>query len=452
VGYTFAVTNLAKLTDAEFQGIPPCNRDVVELREPGKIASREQAWLYELCKDISPARDESHQAKRPWPRYIPELAVKKGGEALLIRTWDQWRQHGVMLKVPLPVFCHDTQRVKRQDVHEPREPRKIERSASGLQKVARSLFRRLEPPKQRGGTAPGEVREFPKKSPAEIEEEERQARVIAESTKYKRFHTSFLVQEQLHRKANRADPNRMYGYVPKTFEFGCHPKCFFTQEFIAGQGYLEYLRGHSDSENFALFLRAVIFVEKVIHDMGVAHCDLAPRNILVIGDGIPVILDFGIVKGNTLEEITLDTAQLGSIAFSSPGQLANSRNRSFVDDIFSLGRMLWATCARRVPNIEGILAEYDDQGKIVVEREAVAALFDAYSIPDDMRGIFKLSQEGGYTDISEFRKDLEGLFFSEETQGPIVSVDTERLDDLEKRVNKIEGIIPKIFQLFEEGD
>lgn len=402
MGYDFALDCLNKLTDRDFRAIPPCEREVVTQKELNRIATREQAWLYELCRDISPGKEDSAAAGRVYPQYIPEVSVKIGGEALLIRTWDQWRNKSVMLKIPRPSFRHQTQRVNKQEVSP-----KIERGAQKLLSVARGLYRRLEPPKKGAGG----IAEFPKMSPAERIAADKKEREVAESVHYTRFHRSWLVQEQLHRRAQKIDRGSRYGYIPKTYEFGWHPKCFFSMEWIDGQDYISYIREHTDEENLDLFVRLVIFVEKVLHEMGVAHCDLAPRNVLVV-TGIPVLLDYGIIKGTTLEEITLADSQLGSISFSSPGQLAVSRERGFVDDIFSLGRILWVTCTRRQPALESILVEYDD-GKVIYDQEAVAGLFDEFSIPEKFRGIFKLTQGGGYTDISEFRADLEGLYFQD---------------------------------------
>jgi len=402
MAYTFAVSGLSKLTDKEFQDIPICAREVVSLREPTQIASKEQAWLYELCKDISPDKQESGDSKRPWPRYIPEKSIKKGMEALLIKTWDSWRQESVMLKVPLPLSFHDNTDASKT-IAPPKG--KIAKTASEILDVGKSLYRRLDPPKK--------DREL--KSKIEIkkkEEDEKKQKEMDESSLYKRFHRSFLVQEQLHRKANRTDPNRLYGYIPKTYEFGFHPKCYFTQEYVDGDSYIDYLRGHNDAENFALFLRVVIFLEKIVHAMGTAHCDIAPRNILVVGE-IPILLDFGIVKVQTMEDITLPTNQLGSIAYASPSQLEDSKSRGFQDDIFALGRVLWVTSTRREPGLEAVLAEVELDGKVSVDPETISSLFDLYSMPDLLKGIYQNTQRGTYLDISEFRSDLEALYFTE---------------------------------------
>lgn len=401
MGYTFALSCLAKLTDKEFAAIPPCAREAVTHREPSQIACKEQAWLYELCKDISPTKEECGTTLRPWPRYIPELAIRKSYEAILIKTWDAWRSEPVMLKVPLPLSVHDGKELLQHEAGR-KEEKSIIRGANELRRVVENLYKRKK-----------HVQKTEVKAKFDREKEEakaKQQKELDESSLYKRFHRSFIVQEQLHRKGNRSDPNKIYGYIPKTYEFGFAPKCFETMEFIDGETYINYIRSHNDGEIFSLFLKLVIFIEKVVHAMGVAHCDLAPRNVLVKGNHI-VLLDFGIVKVPNMGEITLPTTQLGSLAYASSSQLEDSRSRSFQDDIFALGRILWVTITRREPLMESILADVGDDGKISADADMIASLFDLYSVPDKFKGIYQNTQKGTYLDIQDFRSDLESLFF-----------------------------------------
>lgn len=425
MGYSVAVDSLYRLSDEEFRAIPPCDENLRQIsghRELGKIASKEQRWLYELCWAISPTPEESRQTNRAWPRYVPVRAIKKGGEAFLIETLDHWRlidgrPTRIMLKVPLPLFKHEICETYEETQ---KQEKKIVKGPSGMHEVAKSLFRKLEPPSKRLARKKQE-REFIARTKQEKEEDQRRKLQIARSVQYERFHRSFLIQETIHRTANRVDKERQYGYTPATFEFGFHPMCYFTQEFIYGQEYMDFVCTHSDDENFQLFLKMIIFMEKAVHSRSVAHCDFHTRNILVteIDHGpIPVLLDYGIAKAYSLSQITQVGSVLGSADTASPGQMRDSRMRNYKDDIFAAGRILWTTIHRKLPPTDGIFVRRDSSGKLIYDEEleeTLKKLFDGHALPQKYQNIYQMTQEETYNDITEFRADLEGLMFPDNT-------------------------------------
>jgi serine/threonine protein kinase len=408
VGYESAVASLAGLSEEEFLSITECRQAEAVLcqRQFSKIETKYHSWLYDLCRDIS-----TKSPGRPWPRYIPKYALARGGMALLFVVVDQWSQQEVVLKIPIPAAAHDGGGAKLQDP-ETTEPPKILRGGAKLREVAQRMFRRLEPPQKKKEQS--EVAEFPRLTPAELAEEKKRLDELRRSSYYDRVRDSFVVQEQLHRRGCKVDPDRKLGYVPKTFEFGFHPKCYFTQELILGDDYFTWIYGHNDEEIFDLFLRLVIFVEKVFHEIKVYHCDLNPTNIKVV-EGVPVILDYGIVKSPVLTPKTLDYAQMGTWGYSSPDQLRDAKQRGALDDIFSLGRILHVTLTRTQPAL-AVVAEEDERGRQWVDENLIAAFYPAEVLPDRYRGIFKKTQGGDYASIAGLRADLEGTIFGRETQ------------------------------------
>jgi len=95
------------------------------------------------------------------------------------------------------------------------------------------------------------------------------------------------------------------------------------------------------------------------HDAGVVHRDIKPENVMIRGDGLVKVLDFGLAKRDDvgpldLQGETLDPGQtgpgvvLGTVAYMSPEQ---SRGGS-VDartDLWSLGVVLYEMLAGRQP-------------------------------------------------------------------------------------------------------
>jgi hypothetical protein len=429
MAYRLPLLNIYNLSDEDFASILPCDPDtVVTRREPHKIKEN-QAWLYEICRDISPSAEESAKRQRPFPRFLPlATLLKRGWDALVFSARDQWRlienqPIEVVLKIPWPIFEHDADTTITPGSIVPQQKNAIEKGASGLYKVAKSLYKKLEKPEkkqERGGP-------LGSKSKDEEKKEQDQNRKMKESIKYERFHRSFMFQKQMHMRGIAVDRYRKYGYVPKTFDFGFDPKCFFSMEKITGIPYFDWVLAHSDAENLDIFHRVLIFVESVFHDGGIAHCDLDVDGNILVENTTPVFLDFGSAKGEHVPVITLPGTQIGKPGAASPTQLTDARERGYPDDILALGRIFWQTITRRRPAMNSILCQ-EINGKLKFDLELIQSLFDENLLPEKFREIFLKTWQNGYKDISEFRADLEGILFVRRREDKILSKD----DDIEK--------------------
>ena len=81
-----------------------------------------------------------------------------------------------------------------------------------------------------------------------------------------------------------------------------------------------------------------------VHQHGVVHGDLSPRNVLLRGPGQPVLVDFGIAR--TSDGQGLDDAPAGTPLYLAPEQLrgAPASERS---DLFAAGALLWEALVGR---------------------------------------------------------------------------------------------------------
>lgn len=408
MAYQHPLLNLYDLSDEDFAAIPICDYNaVIRHREVHKIADN-QAWLYEVCRDISPSRQESTSRQKSYPRYYPIRPIARGGNGLVLHALDNWRNIELVLKIPWPFAVHD--QLAREEGKVVVVSSKIETGAAGLYRVAKSLYKKLEKPKKKDRGGPLENR--PKE---QIKNEQERERRLKESTYYERFHRSYMFQKQMHLRGMQIDKYRKFGYVPDCYDFGFDPKCYFSMELITGVPLFSWVLEHSDEENIDLFRRIVTFVESVFHDGGIAHCDLDVDSNILMADNYPVFLDFGSAKGEHVPTITLPGTQIGKPGSANRTMMTDAVERGYPEDVFLLGRVMWSIVSRRRPALKSILCQEVD-GKLVFDLDLIQSLHDENLLPKKYRNIFRKTWQQGYKDISEFRTDLETLLYVKQQQ------------------------------------
>jgi serine/threonine protein kinase len=120
---------------------------------------------------------------------------------------------------------------------------------------------------------------------------------------------------------------------------------YFVMEFVDGQPIHRWCdeRRLNISQRLELF-RNVLAAVRYAHQRLVVHRDLKPGNILVTGDGVVKLLDFGIAKVMRADAGTEpDTATLAAIMtpdYASPEQLSGAPVTT-LSDVYSLGVVLY---------------------------------------------------------------------------------------------------------------
>jgi serine/threonine protein kinase len=147
--------------------------------------------------------------------------------------------------------------------------------------------------------------------------------------------------------------------IVPVYEVGSiHGQPFFSMKYVKGgtlAGSMDRLRG--DLKTAIALLARVARAVHFAHLRGIIHRDLKPGNILLDGDGTPLVTDFGLAKracaagpGRPAGEVLTQTgAVLGTPAYMPPEQARADKAVTTAADTYSLGAILYELLCGRPP-------------------------------------------------------------------------------------------------------
>jgi serine/threonine protein kinase len=126
---------------------------------------------------------------------------------------------------------------------------------------------------------------------------------------------------------------------------------YLEMEYVEGATLRNFIKTHEfDWERILKFIKQVGSAIQKIHDSGIIHRDLNPRNIMVDKNGDLKVMDFGVAKIIGVEGLTRDGQVVGTTDYIAPEQSRGER----VDeraDIYSFGVILYELCTKRLPSV-----------------------------------------------------------------------------------------------------
>lgn len=128
---------------------------------------------------------------------------------------------------------------------------------------------------------------------------------------------------------------------------------FFTMDLVNGRDLLEYVRDHQlteawrpDEARLRQALAQLIDAVDALHQHGLIHRDIKPSNVLVTTEGELLLLDFGLVTGDSIGKSTTRHF-VGTAAYMAPEQAVGEA--SFETDWYAVGVVLFQALTGRLP-------------------------------------------------------------------------------------------------------
>jgi len=344
------------------------------------------------------------QAIDPKYRFLKWRA--KGGEAVIIDTYDALLEKNIILKVALP-------RITSKLSDNPAEFRK-------KKNIFIKNLKRLTPGRKR--------------------------KIDKDTELSTRFDGGGVNQRTLHKHLIEGGFLK-YGYIPDVYEIGRPPIQYVAMEQINGESLFNWAIGKTQEQILRMFLNIIIIFEGVLHAHGIVHADVKPDNFMVLKD-IPVFLDFSVSKDMTRgQRLTTINSQISNRQTTSPEQKMGASTRDYRDDIFSIMVCLWIVWEHKEP-----VLWKPNEGNVTKALKIIQERYPSSVFPFPIKMVFDRAtkaREERYQDISDMRKDFEeviNLMYSPRGGGG----DMKRL---EKRIFVLETQLKRVHKvLSEEND
>ncbi len=126
---------------------------------------------------------------------------------------------------------------------------------------------------------------------------------------------------------------------------------FIVMEYVEGSTLAKRIR-----EGSAIPWREALDIFKQMlsaighaHRLGIIHRDIKPNNVMITGDGIVKVTDFGLAKDQRNNNQTMVSSTGGTLHYMSPEQIKGLHYTDFRSDIYALGLTFYEMLTGKIP-------------------------------------------------------------------------------------------------------
>ena len=155
----------------------------------------------------------------------------------------------------------------------------------------------------------------------------------------------FLREARLQRRLQHPNIVQVRDFLVENDSF------YIVMEFVEGESLAGRLRNlgrpMTVTEALPIFQQALAGLG-FAHGQGIVHRDIKPANIMLTGEGVAKLTDFGIARALDSAKLTRSGVVMGTVAYMSPEQIQGAK-LDCRTDVYSMGIMLYEMLVGRRP-------------------------------------------------------------------------------------------------------
>ncbi|XP_047341291.1 mitogen-activated protein kinase kinase kinase 20-like [Impatiens glandulifera] len=158
--------------------------------------------------------------------------------------------------------------------------------------------------------------------------------------------------------------------------YGCSDYNIFLEYASDGDLYAKIKKtwGGLSEKEVSEYVKGILLGLKYIHKLGLVHCDIKPENILLTGDGVPKIADFGLaMRAGVIREID---ARRGTPEYMAPEVITHGVYNWWCD-IWALGCTVLKMFTGQ--NVWGGFPSNKDIKKFIAKHDVIPVIPDSLS-------------------------------------------------------------------------
>jgi serine/threonine protein kinase len=130
--------------------------------------------------------------------------------------------------------------------------------------------------------------------------------------------------------------------VKVTRLFESNDTAYFVMDYEEGETLEDYLKRNNRLEETDIIAIVMPILEgaKYIHKKGVLHRDIAPDNIYLKSNGMPMLIDFGAAR-NAIAQKSQTLSAIAKDGYSPPEQYTPNTDQNAATDIYALGAVMY---------------------------------------------------------------------------------------------------------------
>ena len=239
--------------------------------------------------------------------------------------------------------------------------------------------------------------------------------------------------------------------VKVTRFFKANNTAYFVMEYAEGETLKEYLQRHNtmNEEEILSVMMPILEGTKYVHSIGFLHRDIAPDNIYLTKNGMPILIDFGAAR-DAIAEKSKNISSIVKEGYSSPEQYTVNNKQNASSDIYALGsvfyRMITGKVPPNAPHRQTALLndELDPMGDLPVQYKSKYSQKLLHAVTKSMN----IRAADRFASVSQFQNALTGTSIVDSHPSPTLKQGKNKTNEDNKKSDKNVSLIAFVIVIF----